>query len=863
VDCTLELIHISTETQAFESTYVDGNLDAGISSTVSKAPRIPIDDAATSFVARSATVGNGSASDSDATDPGAAIIDAPSPFRSADLSLSVAGMTPFPPSTMDTVLVDDEDHAEDQSNFEEASPNSLSEEDVEVEVVTQTPNGTLRSAGEPQEVVVAIAPMILGMFEEIENESVSSQQLHNDRLDAPSNISFSIAPEEIAPSSILIADSSSPIDTTHSAATAEQRDDREGDGTTRGEIDEEPRIESFHADLTGVITASTAEQLTPKEIHSEQPFAASESGIDLSANAPSEGCAFEAERKWLKFNTVNDVAVISDGGATEKKDETAVDENRSRSTKLDHANIDEVGSHSTHQFASSSSSGAGIVEEAQVERTVEIESITNNVIAASTTKRGGRAIKSVLRSRENVMLNPDDTSLPCDKQFETLSASELAAKKSTAVNAVAMKDKQPTRATRGVKAKPSSDDKGDESALVRAGQDNQLKASVVVTAKPTSRARGRGAKDTILEAMPNNTPYESIGACAADEDRNKSDAADSKDGFSGVDPSQHRAPEDNAGAPAPSASSRSKRKEPEPSGESSSQSAPVGRPTRRHKSDSAIEEASPAISAAVIETARPKACYVMFSGIEPLPALAKRIGATIVDEPSVATHVVTMDNTIKRTVKLMTALNRGVLFVVGEKWLQDSAKAGKPVAITDLASSPYIVTDAAREHQWGFRLSDTLALPRGPRSGSNGRLVFADLLFYFTPAVFKSDRVPPQADMRAVVESGGGTWLESLPKASSSSSGKKKGTASVVDLTSLLIIVLPPSLRDSAPPAKRSKGSDTSSASSLLSEEELVCLRQSSVARDSRGRSLVFYPEMILIACLRQRLDLNENSEVV
>lgn len=48
--------------------------------------------------------------------------------------------------------------------------------------------------------------------------------------------------------------------------------------------------------------------------------------------------------------------------------------------------------------------------------------------------------------------------------------------------------------------------------------------------------------------------------------------------------------------------------------------------------------------------------------------MAKAIGAKIVDAPEEATHLITIDGTLKRTPKLMVAINCGVKYIVGLSW---------------------------------------------------------------------------------------------------------------------------------------------------------------------------------------------------
>ena len=138
-------------------------------------------------------------------------------------------------------------------------------------------------------------------------------------------------------------------------------------------------------------------------------------------------------------------------------------------------------------------------------------------------------------------------------------------------------------------------------------------------------------------------------------------------------------------------------------------------------------------------------------------ALAGKIGATVVDDPRTASHVVTCPD-LKRTPKLLVALNSGVRFVVQPSWLTDSAKKGAPLPISSLKSK-YIVRDRKKEALWGFSMEATLSVPRGPRG--RGSAVFQGYGFCYQVEGVTEEKVPSEAEMRPIVESGGGQWLAS------------------------------------------------------------------------------------------------------
>jgi len=149
---------------------------------------------------------------------------------------------------------------------------------------------------------------------------------------------------------------------------------------------------------------------------------------------------------------------------------------------------------------------------------------------------------------------------------------------------------------------------------------------------------------------------------------------------------------------------------------------------------------------------------IMFTGIKQEKNLAAQIGAVIVEDPEQATHIIICDCSIKRTLKLMMAINCGVKFVVRIAWLIESVKKGGPISIR-LNSSPYIARDREMEKRWSFSFAETLAIARGRGSGSPG--VFAGLCIYVMNGVC-GNRAPPVEEMIKIVESGGGTWLQDL-----------------------------------------------------------------------------------------------------
>jgi hypothetical protein len=155
----------------------------------------------------------------------------------------------------------------------------------------------------------------------------------------------------------------------------------------------------------------------------------------------------------------------------------------------------------------------------------------------------------------------------------------------------------------------------------------------------------------------------------------------------------------------------------------------------------------------------------------------------------------------------MVALNCGVKYVVTEQWMKDCVKAKSIVDVVKTAdgvaakkakkncptvvaldpradaelvqllrTSPYIVQDAEKEKLWGFSMASTLAIPRN----NSGPRLFERLCFFCTKGVC-GETAPPADEMRAIIESGGGQWLESLDEwnaLTTASSGSNSSSSS-------------------------------------------------------------------------------------
>eukprot|EP01033_Poteriospumella_lacustris_P013383 gene13383-9583_t len=152
-----------------------------------------------------------------------------------------------------------------------------------------------------------------------------------------------------------------------------------------------------------------------------------------------------------------------------------------------------------------------------------------------------------------------------------------------------------------------------------------------------------------------------------------------------------------------------------------------------------------------------------------------------------ATHVLTTPE-LKRTPKLLVALNHRVRFVVTEAWLIDSAKQQRPLPLLPATCSPaqmsepaygqalqqscrYLVRDEEKETLWQFRLSDTLARIRYHPAAT--RRIFGRVAFFVTRGLL-GETAPSVEDMRAIVESAGGV-LAAASRSTTGSSATSSG----------------------------------------------------------------------------------------
>jgi hypothetical protein len=327
---------------------------------------------------------------------------------------------------------------------------------------------------------------------------------------------------------------------------------------------------------------------------------------------------------------------------------------------------------------------------------------------------------------------------------------------------------------------------------------------------------------------------------------------------------------DAAPAPAPAAGKRAGKK-----------GATASAVEKVHDATAAAEEAGTSSAATAADTA----VRVMFTKVEDGPylkGLKSLPHVSVVADATEATHCVTLSE-LKRTPKLMVALNCGAQYVVTEQWAKDCVKSKSVVDVVSaehaagkkgsklpkdldprvnaelyqqLLSSPYIVHDAEKEKLWKFSLAATLAIPRHQ---PGERKLFEGLCFFCTKGVC-GETAPPADELCAIIESGGGVWLTSLEdwlehhaqvkgaspagKGGSSSKSGGKGKAGAVGAS----------------------GNDVQSSPALVvlthpnvKKNEVTKKVSDAVAKCNAPAAGVYSMELVFLACLRQRMDFDES----
>ena len=102
----------------------------------------------------------------------------------------------------------------------------------------------------------------------------------------------------------------------------------------------------------------------------------------------------------------------------------------------------------------------------------------------------------------------------------------------------------------------------------------------------------------------------------------------------------------------------------------------------------------------------------------------------------------------------MAAINNGVRYITGMQWLIDSASKKQAIDLDDSKNANmYIVKDKANEKKWGFKLIETLSIPRKSK-------LFDGIIFVVPDGVY-GRKCPPREEILKVISSGGGRLLDS------------------------------------------------------------------------------------------------------
>jgi len=219
---------------------------------------------------------------------------------------------------------------------------------------------------------------------------------------------------------------------------------------------------------------------------------------------------------------------------------------------------------------------------------------------------------------------------------------------------------------------------------------------------------------------------------------------------------------------------------------------------------------------------------IIFSGIEPDAASRRQIkdiggrlleAGTLADDiknSKLATHLV-MDK-FKRTPKMLMAINEGA-YAVKEEWMVDSA-ARKVVGGISLEEEPsYILDDKD-----GKPMTDVMKMRRRAN-------IFEDYAFLITTNV-AGNKAPKEEELKAIIESGGGTYLGTKPL--------KKFDPPLAEGKTLLVI----------------STTDAWDSLSAAIQEKYRAIARDHQHGDIRG---IYLLEWILSGCATQRVDLSSH----
>jgi len=249
---------------------------------------------------------------------------------------------------------------------------------------------------------------------------------------------------------------------------------------------------------------------------------------------------------------------------------------------------------------------------------------------------------------------------------------------------------------------------------------------------------------------------------------------------------------------------------------------------------------------------------ILFTKVDEAPylkAIKNFPNASVTSDATMATHCVTLPE-LKRTPKLMVALNCGVKYVVTEQWIKDCVKAktlvevvkpadaapakkakkssavvvdddrADPELVKQLQASPYIVQDAEKEKLWGFSMTTTLAIPRH----TDAVKLFDKMCFFCTKGVC-GETAPPADELSTIIQSGGGVWLNSLEEWGEYGGGKAK-TKADRDMHSLVVI-----------------------SHANVVKKEVNKKVMDAISKGEPSTSGVYSIELVFQACLKQRVE--------
>eukprot|EP00826_Nyctotherus_ovalis_P007652 TRINITY_DN11944_c0_g1_i3.p2 TRINITY_DN11944_c0_g1~~TRINITY_DN11944_c0_g1_i3.p2 ORF type:complete len:165 (-),score=50.21 TRINITY_DN11944_c0_g1_i3:43-537(-) len=109
---------------------------------------------------------------------------------------------------------------------------------------------------------------------------------------------------------------------------------------------------------------------------------------------------------------------------------------------------------------------------------------------------------------------------------------------------------------------------------------------------------------------------------------------------------------------------------------------------------------------------------------------------------------VLLSQSLRRTSKLLVAINRGAE-ILAINWLTESARANKL-----LPTEEYILKDEEMEKRWDVTISEVLRKVKNETRG-----VFHGMSFFLSKGI-----VPEYAEMKAIIETGGGNVVSSPSK---------------------------------------------------------------------------------------------------